>query len=192
MGLTGRSCILEEATAEATAIENVASGRGAGGENWYALRTRSRHEKIVRDRLAGNGFEPFLPLRKTLRQWSDRKRITEFPLFAGYCFARFQLTSSIAILQLPGVVEIIGINGPQAIPADEIDILKTVAASPRLSDPYAYLTEGAWVEVVRGPLTGIRGQLVRKAGQHCIVIRVHLIQQAAAVHIDMSEVAPVQ
>jgi transcription antitermination factor NusG len=146
---------------------------------------------MVRDRLAGSGVEPFLPLGRTLRQWSDRKKVTEFPLFSGYCFARFHLASSIAILQLPGVVEIIGINGPQAIPVEEMEILRTIAASPRLCDPYAYLTEGAWVEVVRGPLTGIRGQLVRKAGQHCIVIRVNLIQQAAAVHIDISEVAPV-
>ena len=118
--------------------------------------------------------------------------MTDFPLFSGYCFARFQLDSSLAVLQLPGVVEIIGINGPQPIPVDEIEVLKTVTASSRLCDPYAYLTEGSWVEVVKGPLAGARGQLIRKAGQHCIVIRVCLIQQAAAVHIDISEVMPVQ
>ena len=191
MGLTGRSCILEEATEEAPAIKNAVSGGSTGGGNWYALRTRSRHEKIVRDRLAGNGFEPFLPLRNTLRQWSDRKRIVEIPLFSGYCFAKFELTSSLAVLQLPGVVEIIGINGPQAISPEEIDALKAIATSSRLCDPYAYLVEGGWVEVVKGPLMGIRGQLIRKAGQHCIVIRVHLIQQAAAVHIDAGEVIPV-
>ena len=191
MGLTGRSCILDNETVRSPAMGSVASDMTPAKENWYALRTRSRQEKVVRDRLAGNGFEPFLPLRRTLRQWSDRKKVTEFPLFAGYCFARFQPSSSVTVLQLPGVVEIIGINGPQAIPVEEMDTLRTIAASPRLCDPYAYLTEGAWVDVVRGPLTGLRGQLVRKAGQHCIVIRVHLIQQAAAVHIDIGEVAPV-
>ena len=183
--------MLEKEALWSPTLDSVASDMTRVTENWYALRTRSRQEKIVRDRLAGHGFEPFLPLRKALRQWSDRKKVTELPLFAGYCFARFQLTSSRTVLQLPGVVEIIGINGPQAIPVEEIDILRTIAASPRLCDPYAYLTEGAWVEVVRGPLTGVRGQLVRKAGQDCIVIRVRLIQQAAAVHIDISEVAPV-
>jgi len=158
---------------------------------WYALRTRSRHEKLVRDRLDGNGFEPFLPLMKTLRQWSDRKVWTELPLFSGYCFARFDLQSRYAVLQIPGVVDIVGITGPQAIPVEEMDALKMVAGSHRSCDTHTYLTEGSWVEVVRGPLMGLRGQLVRKAGQHCIVIRVHLIQQAASVHIDVSEVTPV-
>ncbi len=96
---------------------------------WYALRTRSRHEKMVRDRLDGNGFEPFLPLMKTLRQWSDRKVWTELPLFSGYCFARFDLQSRYAVLQIPGVVDIVGITGPQAIPVEEMDALKVVAGS---------------------------------------------------------------
>ena len=158
---------------------------------WYALRTRSRHEKIVRDRLDGNGFEPFLPLMKTLRQWSDRKVWTELPLFSGYCFARFDFSLVMMSFRFRASSILSVITGPQAIPVEEMDALKTVASSPRTCDPHTYLTEGSWVEVVRGPLMGLRGQLVRKAGQHCIVIRVHLIQQAASVHIDVSEVTPV-
>jgi transcription termination/antitermination protein NusG len=169
---------------------NPAISESVSACQWYALRTRSRHEKSVRDRLHGNGFEPFLPLMKTLRQWSDRNVWTELPLFSGYCFARFALQARYDVLQIPGIIDIVGITGPQAIPADEMDALKTVANSPRVCDPYTYLAEGSWVEVVKGPLAGVRGQLVRKAGQHCIVIRVHLIQQAASVHIDVSEVVP--
>ncbi|GAB1723131.1 MAG: hypothetical protein NTNFB01_20270 [Nitrospira sp.] len=67
-----------------------------------------------------------------------------------------------------------------------------LAESARSLERHDYLTEGAWVEVVRGPLTGLRGQLLRKGGHDCLVIRVHLIQQAATVHIDMREVIPVQ
>lgn len=169
----------------------TANSESAPACQWYALRTRSRHEKIVRDRLDGNGFEPFLPLMKTLRQWSDRKVCTELPLFSGYCFARFDLQFRYAVLQIPGVVDIVGITGPQAIPVEEMDALKVVADSNRSCETHMDLTEGSWVEVIRGPLMGLRGQLVRKAGQHCIVIRVHLIQQAASVHIDVSEVTPV-
>ena len=156
--------------------------------HWYALRTRSRHEKIVRDRLEGCGIEPFLPLRKALRQWSDRKAVAELPLFSGYCFARFSLNARIDVLQISGIVTIVGNIGPEPIPAEEMDALKTVSSSQRFCDPHYDLIEGAWVEVVKGPLTGIRGKLVRKAGQDCIVIRVHLLQQSAAVHIDASEV----
>ena len=159
---------------------------------WYALSTRSRHEKMVRDRLASIGVEPFLPLTRKLNQWSDRKVWTQSPLFSGYCFARFSLMNSHAILQTPGIVRIVGSLMPEAIPDEELAALKKLAESDRPFEPHDYLAEGAWVQVVRGPLTGLRGQLLRKAGHHSLVIRVHLIQQAATVHIDMSEVVSVQ
>ncbi len=158
---------------------------------WFALRTRSRHEKVVRDRLEGSGFEQFLPLTRTLRRWSDRNTWTEFPLFSGYCFARFALHSRLDVLRIPGIINIVGIEGPEPIPKEELDALKTVSNSQRACDSHDYLNEGTWVEVVRGPLTGIRGQLIRKAGQDCIVLRVQILQQSAAVHIDASEVVGV-
>ena len=81
---------------------------------------------------------------------------------------------------------------PEAIPDEELAAIRKVSESERSLEPHAYLTEGAWVEVVRGPLAGLRGQLLRKADHACLVIRVRLIPQAATVHIDMSEVIPVQ
>lgn len=160
--------------------------------HWYAISTRSRHEKIVRDRLAGIGVEPFLPLTRKLSQWSDRKVWTVSPLFAGYCFARFSLMNGLAIRQTPGVVRIVGSVMPEPIPDEELAAIMKLAESERSLEPHDYLTEGGWVEVVRGPLAGLRGQLVRKASHDCLVIRVHLIQRAATIHIDMSEVIPVQ
>jgi transcription antitermination factor NusG len=158
--------------------------------NWYAVRTRSRHEKLVRDRMAGVDIEPFLPLARQLRQWSDRKCWTELPLFAGYCFARFSLQSRRKVLQIPGVAGIVGSVGPEAISAAEMDAMRALSEHDRLMEPHDYYSEGAWVQVVRGPLTGIRGQFVRCEGKHLIVLRVNLIQQAAAVHINPDEVIP--
>ena len=160
--------------------------------HWYAISTRSRHEKMVHDRLISVGVEPFLPLSKKLSQWSDRKVLTLRPLFSGYCFARFLLSNSHTVLQTPGVVRIVGSTMPEAIPDEELATIMKVVESERSLEPHDYFTEGKWVEVVQGPLTGLRGQLVRKASHDCLVIRVHLLQQAATVHIDMSEVVPVQ
>ena len=55
---------------------------------WYALRTKSRHEKVVRDCLERQGIEPLLPTIKRFSQWKDRKKEIEEPLFSCYCFVR--------------------------------------------------------------------------------------------------------
>ncbi len=155
---------------------------------WFALKTLSRHEKQVRDRLSAIGVEPLLPLTKNLRQWSDRKVWTVLPLFSGYCFARFSLASRLAILQTPGVVRIVGCVNPEPIPEDELAAIQKLCMSQLDAQTCEYFVEGTWVRVVRGPLAGIRGQLVRKGSHDCLVIRAHLIQQAALVHIDPDEV----
>jgi len=159
---------------------------------WYALQTHSRHEKQVRDRLLAVGIEPLLPLGKQCRQWSDRKVWTTLPLFSGYCFANFALAGSRAVIQTPGVVRIVGILRPEPIPAEEIAVLQRVSSVNPMMEPCDYLTEGAWVEVIRGPLVGLRGQLVRRSSYHGLVIRASLLQRAALIHIGTDEVAPAQ
>jgi len=160
-----------------------------GNARWYALRTRSRHEKQVRDRLAAQGIEPLLPTVKRLNQWKDRKKEVEVPLFSGYCFARFTWPDRLAVQKTSGVVDIVGGGDrPEVIPDEEIEALKTLMASTLRYDASPYLREGMMVEVARGPLQGVRGILLRKDKRHRLVIAVHLIQQAAAVEIDTNDV----
>ena len=159
---------------------------------WYAIRTKSRHEKQVRDRLAAEGIEHLLPTVVRLSQWKDRKKEVEVPLFSGYCFARFCWPDRLSLQKVSGVVEIVrGGAGPEPVPDHEINAIRTLMASPLRYDTYPYLREGMMVEVKRGPLEGVRGILLRKAKRHRLVISIHLIQQAAAVEIDASEVVPV-
>lgn len=185
----------EESTAQysqvkLSEIERVAASKTA--RQWYALQTHSRHEKQVRDRLLAVGIEPLLPLGKQRRQWSDRQVWTMLPLFSGYCFANFALAGSLAVLQTPGIVRIVGTMKPEPIPDEEIAVLQQVSSINPMMEPCDYLTEGAWVEVIRGPLVGLRGQLVRRASHHGLVIRSSLLQRAALIHIGIDEVAPVQ
>ena len=161
-----------------------------GSPRWYALRTKSRHEKLVRDRLAGLGIEQLLPTVKRLSQWKDRKKEIEVPLFSGYCFVRFAWPDRNPVLKVSGVVEIVGSGQhPEPIPEDEIAALKTLISTVLPYDAHPYLREGMTVEVVRGPLQGVRGILLRKDKRHRLVIAVHLIQQAAAVEIDAADIA---
>jgi transcription antitermination factor NusG len=162
-----------------------------GAPRWYALRTRSRHEKVVRDQLTSQGIEQLLPTVKRLSQWKDRKKEIEVPLFAGYCFVRFGSEQKLPVLKTVGVVDIVGGGQrPEPIPDEEIAALQTLMTSVLPYDPHPYLSEGMMVEVVRGPLQGVRGILLRKEKRHRLVLGVRLIQQAAAVEIDVSDVMP--
>lgn len=160
--------------------------------HWYALRTKSRHEKLVRDQLDKQGIEPLLPIVKRLSQWKDRKKEIEVPLFSGYCFVRFSQPEKTPVQKIVGVVGIVGSgNRPEPIPEEEINGLRRLMTSVLPYDPHPYLHEGMKVEVVRGPLQGAHGILLRKEKRHRLVIGVRLIQQAAAVEIDVNDVAAV-
>lgn len=160
--------------------------------SWYALRTKSRYEKLVRDQLDKQGIEPLLPTIKRLSRWKDRKKEIEVPLFSGYCFVRFAQHEKMPVQKVVGVVEIVGSGSrPEPIPEEEIDGLRRLMTSVLPYDPHPYLHEGMKVEVVRGPLQGIHGILLRKEKRHRLVIGVRAIQQAAVVEIDVNDVAPV-
>jgi transcription termination/antitermination protein NusG len=159
---------------------------------WYAIQTNFHHEKQVRDRLVACGIEPFLPLYKQRRQWSDRTVWIAVPLFHGYCFARFALEQSLEVRKTSGVLRIVGALKPEPIGEEEIAVFRQVCSSDRSINPCDYFVEGTWVEVVRGPLAGLRGQFVSKTKHLGVVIRASFIQQAALIHVGADEVAPVR
>src|SRR2546422_10450048 len=99
----------------------IANSPLLGVPRWYAIRTRARHEKQVRDRLESQGIEQLLPTVIKLSQWKDRKKKIEVPLFSCYCFARFAWPDRLAAQQTEGVVPIVGYgNGPEPIPDEGI------------------------------------------------------------------------
>ena len=96
--------------------------------SWFAIWTRSRHEKIVRDQIAKRtDVDVFLPTIGKWSRWKDRKKKIEWPLFPGYVFARFVPDERIGILKVDGVVQIISNNGMLSpIPDEEIDSIRTL------------------------------------------------------------------
>jgi transcription termination/antitermination protein NusG len=160
---------------------------------WYAIRTRGRHEKAVRRALDGRGFTTFLPTAMRWSRWKDRTRRIEEPLFAGYCFARLASPEhATAVLTVRGTVQIIGgPQGPEPIADAEIEAIRRVVESMLPLDPHPFLTAGMEVAVVRGPLAGVRGILLRKDRATRLVISIALIHQAAVVEIHPADVVPV-
>lgn len=158
---------------------------------WYALRTRSRAEKMVREQMMQRGIESFLPLITRVSQWKDRRKRIDCPLFPGYCFGRFSNDQRLLILQTAGVVEIIGsaLGRPEPIPDTEITALQRVTSSHYLYEAHADFHEGMVVEMIRGPLMGLQGKLLKKPDGCRLIISVNLIGQGAALHIDAGDVA---
>jgi transcription antitermination factor NusG len=171
----------------------IAAAHGLWHEpRWYALKTRSRHEKRVRDQLVQRDIDAFLPLCDTWRQWKDRKKKVELPLFPGYCFARFPLVERLRVLNVLGVADLVSINGrPEPIREDELSAIQQLVSTKLQFDPHPFLEEGMDVEVVRGPLAGVRGKLLRKDRVTRLVLAVTLVKQSAVVEIHPADVMPV-
>ncbi len=168
-----------------------AASEDAAAPRWYVLRTRSRHEKVVRDELAARGLEPFLPLWTRWSRWKDRRKAISTPLFPGYCFARFAREDKLHVLTTRGVVAIVGSRGViEPVPTAELEAVRRLVEGPLRYDPCPFLDEGMEVEVVRGPLIGVRGRVVRKERTPRLVLAVDLIRQGAAVEIDAADVVP--
>jgi len=158
---------------------------------WYAIWTRSRHEQAVREQLEGKGLDAFLPTITRWSRWKDRKKQIEWPLFPGYCFARFESSERLPVLQCSGVVSIVSFDGEiVSIPEHEIDAIRRLVDSDLQFDPCPFIREGMMVEVVHGPLKGVVGRLVRKGAHARLVLSVDLIGQAVSVEVDAADVRP--
>lgn len=158
---------------------------------WYAIWTRSRHEQVVREQLERKGVEAFLPTITRWSRWKDRKKKIDWPLFPGYCFARFDPRDRLPILKCSGVVSIVSFDGELApIPDQEIHGIQRLVQSDLLYDPCPLIREGMMVEVVHGPLRGVAGRLVRKGSHARLVLSVDLIGQAVSVEVDAADVRP--
>src|SRR5512144_2529780 len=156
---------------------------------WYAVWTRSRHEQVVREQIERKGFEAFLPTITRWSRWKDRKKKIDWPLFPGYCFARFDPRERLPILKCTGVVSIISFHGEIApIPDQEIDSIRRLVESDLQYDPCPLIREGTMVEVVHGPLKGVVGRLLRKGAHARLVLAVDLIGQAVSVEVDAADV----
>jgi len=163
----------------------------AGEVSWFAVWTRSRHEQVVRSQLEQKAIEAFLPTVPRWSRWKDRKKKVDWPLFPGYCFARFDPRERLSVLKCGGVVSIVSFEGePARIPQIEIDSIRQLVESEFAYDPCPLIREGTVVEVTHGPLKGVVGRLVRKNEKARLILSVDLIGQAVSVEVDAADVRP--
>lgn len=148
-------------------------------EKWYAIYTRPRAEKQVYQRLMESNIESFLPLQKTMRVWSDRKKLVEKPLLSSYVFVRTNYKSFPQVYKTNGVVKFISFEGqPVSIPQKQIDNLRLIINSDAevevTSERFA---TGDCVEVVNGSLIGLTGELIKIGTNSRVVVRIDRLDQ---------------
>jgi transcriptional antiterminator NusG len=175
-------------------LGSFGAGVMTGPAQWYALRTRSRHEKMVADQLDKQGLENFLPLVKRTHKWSDRVKEVELPLFSGYTFVRVALSSPdrLRVLQTHGVAGFVGINCcGTAIPDNQIQDIRTLLASKLPLEEQPFLRVGQRVRIRGGALDGVEGVLSAQNVDRSLVISLEPIQRSLSVRIQGYVVEPV-
>jgi len=161
----------------------------AAEPQWYAVYTQAHHEKKTAAEISRRGVESFLPLYRSSRRWSDRRVELEMPLFQGYVFVHLRLADRLQVLQVPGVVRLVGFGGlPVPLPQEQIDTLRAGLGACQHVEPHPYLTVGRRVRFKSGPLAGMHGILLRRKGKFRVVIALELIQRAMIVDADASDV----
>jgi transcriptional antiterminator NusG len=159
---------------------------------WFALWTRSRHEPLVCRELERRGFEIFLPTISRWSTWKDRRKKIRWPLFPGYVFARFDPCAWLSVVNCNGVAGIVSFGGEAApVPDDEIESIRRVVQSELPCDPCPLVREGAIVEVIRGPLTGLTGRLIRIGPHARLVVSVQCVNQSLSVQVEASDIVPI-
>jgi len=161
----------------------------AGPPSWFALHACAQHEKRIAAELHRRCIENFLPLVRSVRQWKDRRVYLDTPLFPGYLFVRLALQEKLRALQVPGVVRLVGVAGqPHALPDDEVAALRAGISAGLNLQRHPFLTVGCRVRLIRGPLTGFSGILLRRKNICRVVLSLNLIAQSASVEVSVSDV----
>lgn len=159
---------------------------------WYAIYTKSRTEKKVKDELEYNNIECFLPLQKKLRKWHDRKKWVDMPLLSGYCFVYISRAEYDKVLQLHNVVCYVTFEGKAAvIPNNQIDALKKMLQQSdfEVSVSHENFEPGKKVEILEGSLIGLQGELVETRGKNKFILRLPEINSTFTVEVSASQIS---
>lgn len=148
--------------------------------HWHAVFTASRAEKKVRERLEEQGIECYLPVQTVVRQWTYRKSRVEVPVIAGMIFVRVTRQGQVEVLQTKGVVTFLrlkGVPGVAVIPDKEMKEFRFLLdfSEEAVEVVNDKITKGDWVQVVKGPLKGLEGELVKFRGMTKIAVRLEML-----------------
>jgi len=161
--------------------------------NWFAVYVTSQHEKRVAFHFAQRQIEHFLPLYSARRRWKNGCTMNlALPLFSNYVFVRIQAAKRTRVLEVPGVLSLVGF-GRTLTPLSDLEIAGVRSAVEQgKAEPHPYLVIGERVRIVAGSMVGSEGVLIRKKNNFRVVFALDAIMQCVAVEVDAADLEPVR
>jgi transcription antitermination factor NusG len=157
---------------------------------WYAAYIAPRHEKASLRHLEVRSVQSFLPVYASARNWNGRRAVVELPLFPGYLFVRIRSCERVRVLEVPGVLSIVGASGKlYPLPEGEVETLQRALNSRHLH-PHPFLAVGRRVQVRNGALAGLKGVVVRQTRGMRLVVSVDSIMRSFSVELEPSDLQP--
>lgn len=152
--------------------------------NWYALYTKPRFEKRVKEKLEMAGLECYLPLHRSPRVWSDRVKIVDMPLFNSYLFVKCNASEILSLIRINGVVRVVFYDGkPAVIRQKEVDAIKMFIEEAEGK----VLSTGDEVEILTGSMKHKSGKIMKIKKKYLVL---HIEQLAATICVNTESVAP--
>jgi transcription antitermination factor NusG len=164
-----------------------------GVRRWYAVHTKPCHEKRVAEHLQIRSVEMFLPLYRSARRWNNGCKMNlERALFPGYVFVCILPYERIRVLELSGVVSIVGTSRePTPLPTEYVERLRSGLHLVN-AQPHPGLAIGQRVRICCGPLEGMSGTVTRDKNGLRVVLTMDLIMKSVAVEVSVDDVEPIQ
>jgi transcriptional antiterminator NusG len=156
-------------------------------KHWNVIYVSSRTEKRVSERLSEKGIDHYLPLKKTVKQWSDRKKIVELPLFTGYVFVNISQREQINVLETPGVVNFVKLEKKIAIVrVQEMEAMRSLIElgyDITLLGEQKQFNLGDRMKIENGPLKGLEGKVIDMGSDSYFVVFIESIQNGFKVKV---------
>jgi len=171
---------------------NDPANSAPGNAHWYAVYCKHRHERAVRDRLVGLNLSAHVADYQARVRWGSRQRTTTKNLLPGYVLVHEEMTPAkyLRVLQAPGVVRFVGNPWPWLswIPEDQMESIRLLLRSREEFADVSFWREGDQVEVLAGPLAGLRGYYGGSAGRWAsVVVSVDLLQRSVSVRVNPAD-----
>ena len=154
---------------------------------WFAIYTKPRNEKKIAEMLNEKGIEQYLPLKKSVKQWSDRRKMVDEPMFSSYIFVCIRENEHLSVLQTPGVIRFVSFERKK-VPVRNVQI-EAIRKYEKTGEEFIRNQEefkpGKKVRVIRGDLKGLEGRLTEISGKQRVKVELDAIGQSIFIKLPM-------